>query len=367
MANYEVKPIDHIKQSLYGRWEQALAHFGLSEQIKSAPPNVHTPCPKTGMGKTKFRRFRDVDLNGGCYHNDVGPMSDGITVISWLNDWDTSKTVKELLSFVGGMPTEAVKAKPLPKDAYKAYQLSEEEVAKRKDVLRKIWAKTAPVQGTPAEVYLRSRGIKGDVSDVNCLRYHPRLMYMDETMEKPLWIPGLLAIYSDEAGKPLTMHRTFLKPDGSGKADVAAPKKIIAPPGDIRGGAIRIDAPMIDEDGNGVIGLCEGIENALSIREATGCPMWVGYSDRVMTMVKLDPLIKTVIVWADIEPSGAGLSAANDIKEKLEAEGREVIIEVPDDARDKVDWNDIYCEQGLDGFPWVMKPDMRVDACLVGK
>lgn len=360
----ELKPIEHIKRSLYGRWEQALAHFGLGEQIKAAPPNVHTPCPKSGAGKTKFRRFRDVDKNGGCYHNDLGPLSDGIAVISWLNDWNTSKTVKELLNFVGGMPTEFVKSKPLPKDAYSSYELSAEEVEKRKKVLRKVWAGSKPIPGTPAETYLRNRGIKGDLSDLGALRYHSNLLYMDETMEKPLWIPGLLAIYSDGEGKPLTMHRTFLNEDGSGKANVASPKKIISSPGDIRGGAIRLDCPVEDENGDYVIGLCEGLENGLSVREATGCPMWIGYSDRVMTMVKLDPRIKTVIVWADKEPSGAGIRAANDIKEKLEAEGRKVIIEIPNDPRPKVDWNDIYAERGIAGFPWIMRPEMRVSACI---
>jgi len=364
----EIQPIEYIKQSLCGRWESALAHFGLAEQIRSAAPNVHTPCPKTGAGKTKFRRFRDVDLNGGCYHNDHGPLMDGIQVISWLNDWDTKKTVKELLAYVGGMPTTAVKSKPLPKNAYSTNKLSKEEKQKRKYVLRKIYSESTPIVGTPVETYLRSRGIKGDISDLGCLRYHPNLMYFDEEMKaenkKPLWLPGMLAIYSDSEGKPLTMHRTFLKKSGEGKAEVSSQKKIVASPGDIRGGAIRIDCPIADDNGDYVIGLCEGIENALSVREATGCPMWVGYSDRVMTMVKLDPRIKTVIVWADKEPSGAGARAAKDIKEKLEAEGRKVIIEMPDDPREKVDWNDIYAEFGVAGFPWIMRPEMRIEACL---
>lgn len=363
--NQNESPIEHIKAQLDGRWESVLGHFGLAQQISAAPKNVHTPCPKTGDGKTKFRRFRDVDDRGGCYHNDYGPMHDGIAVIAWLNDWTVKETVKQLLDYVGGMPTEKVQGRRLVK-ASSSYSLSDEDKEKRQAVLRKVYAGSTPIEGTPAESYLRFRAIAGNLNDLSVLRYHPRLMYMQPGMDKPTYHPGMLAIYHDENGKPLTMHRTFLAPEGKGKAEVDAPKKIFSSPGDIRGGCIRLDEPIADQDGNLVIGICEGLENALSIREGSGCPMWVGYSDRVMTMVKFDPRIKTVVIWRDIDRSGAGKRAADDLSERLNKEGVRPIIMTPPSDLDEVDWNDIYVERGIAGMP-KMPEGMRISAFLGGE
>lgn len=377
-------PIQYIKDRLIGQWEHVLAHFGLADQIARAAPNIQTPCPKTGEGKTKFRRFKDCHLNGGAYHNDEGPMMDGIYVIAWLNNWSLSETTKQLLRYINGNAIKRPSKKFIEQAQRARYELTEEERTKRQKWLRRAYTQSTPIEGTLVETYLRSRGIKGDLSSLTMLRFHPNLYYKDADMPKATYHPGMLALYSDADGNPITMHRTFIAKDGQGKANVTQQKKIFQALADIRGGAIRIDEPVADKNGDLVIGVCEGIENALSVREATGCPMWVGYSDRVMTMVKFDPRIKTVIIWADKEPSGAGKKAADDLTERLKGLGVRSIVMLPElkkEKRDcdremaeylaerlkairvrpkvilpevekeKLDWNDVYVKYGASAFP----------------
>ncbi|MCI2285965.1 hypothetical protein L3081_24370 [Colwellia sp. MSW7] len=265
------------------------------------------PCPKTGNGRTKFRLFPDWQETGGGYHNDFGAMPDGIEMLSWFNDMPKGKVLDDIISILGG-DLRVVKPSTVKKvTAQQSSVIPPDVAAKRKAIIKRIWDESQPIENTIAETYLRYRGIKGDLSLMgNNLRFHPALSYKEDDSSPWQKFPGMLAIYRDKDGVPLTLHRTFLKSDGSGKADVSRPKMILAPPRDMRGGYIMLDKP-IDTASGKYIGIAEGIETALSVREASGCPMWVGYSDRLMEMVNIPLDVKMVIPWVDLEPSGAGV------------------------------------------------------------
>lgn len=320
------------------------------------------PCPKSGSGKTKFSFFKDAEIRGAAFHRDEGGLADGIDVIAWMEGVSKSQAMDIIVQICGGDLSSVT-----PADIHHARQaiqqsqgISEEESAKRSANIKKIWSDALPIAGSPAETYLRSRGIQGDPSSWNNLYYHPSLAYKED--DKSPWTrhPGMLAIVRDTQGKPLTLHRTFLANDGNGKADVSRQKMMMAQPRPLNGACIQLDHPIETPAGK-LIGITEGIENALSVREATGCPMWVGISDRIMEQVAFPDDVKIVIVWADIEPSGAGLRAASSIKNALEPKGVKVIIEAPHFMnREKVDWNDVYREIGASGFDLIMEPDYRV-------
>ncbi len=195
------------------------------------------------------------------------------------------------------------------------------------------------------------------------LGFHPKLAYKESDETDWQHFPGMLAMVRDVNGKPVTMHRTFLDNTQPVKADVMRSKMIFAPIADVRGCSIQLDEPKDVGFGEKVIGIAEGIENALSVREATGTPMWVGISDRLMEAVKFPDDVTFVLIWADIEPSGAGLAAAKRLKERLEKEGKNAEIFIPNcpDGVDKIDWNDVYQSQGFSGFPPALRPEYQLD------
>jgi hypothetical protein len=124
-----------------------------------------------------------------------------------------------------------------------------------------------PVGGTVGEIYLRSRGIICPLPAT--------LGYLAPT--KPGHHPALIACFDPpeevEPGRLVTtphieaVHLTFLKPDGSGKANVS-PNKIMV------GGSLGL--PIVLAPLNDLFGLavCEGVENGLTIFQATGLGVW---------------------------------------------------------------------------------------------
>lgn len=317
------------------------------------------PCPKTGSGKTKFRFRKD----GSAYHNDVGNLGDYIEVLSWYEGKSKSDILDDIIKVCGGdlscvsqRDIQAIKNNQLQN---REHPITPEVAAKRYKAIKAVWSGVSGIVGSPVETYLRSRGIKGDLSVLDNLRYHPTLYYKESEDSKPLKLPGMVAVVR-KSGKPINLHRTFLEKDGTGKADVARKKMMMEKPASLTGAYIQIDAPVDTPKGK-LIGISEGIETALSVREATGCPMWVGISDRIMEKVAFPDDVKIVLIFADIEPSGAGMRAANTLRETLESQGKTVCIEAPTMyERDKIDWNDVYAEFGATGFSLKILPEYRV-------
>ena len=73
----------------------------------------------------------------------------------------------------------------------------------------------------------------------------------------------------DVAGEQIAIHRTYLAPDGPGKADVPKSRMML---GSVMGGAVRLG--NIGE--HGVVGLGEGIETALSVIAGLPCTAGLG-------------------------------------------------------------------------------------------
>lgn len=102
------------------------------------------------------------------------------------------------------------------------------------------WLKLRPIEGTVAEVYLReARGIPLDrlARIPRALRFSPAMDHIDDdTGEVTSWPAIVTAMARGEKGVA-ALHRTWLAPDGSGKAPVAKAKKMIGP---TRGASMRL-------------------------------------------------------------------------------------------------------------------------------
>ncbi len=183
-------------------------------------------------------------------------------------------------------------------------------------------------EGTPAQTYLESRGIVGlrFAKMQNTLRFHPSALHSPSGLH----LPAMLAQIRGPKGEALGLHRTYLRADGKGKADVAPAKMMLGPSA---GGAVRFGPD------SGVIALAEGIETALSVSRASRLTVWATLSTSGLKGLILPraPVAEVVIICADHDE--AGIAAAEYAAGRIEAEGRAVSIIYPRQAGS--DFNDV--------------------------
>jgi len=113
----------------------------------------------------------------------------------------------------------------------------------------------------------------------------------------------MVAQLQSPTGDFVTLHVTYLQHDGSGKAPVAAQKKILSTPqkGATKGGAIRLFDPV-----DGVLGVAEGIETALSLHLLSAIPVWAAYSADNLARLVLPEGLKELMIGVDIDESHKG-------------------------------------------------------------
>jgi hypothetical protein len=152
----------------------------------------------------------------------------------------------------------------------------------------------------------------------------------------------MVALVTDTDGAPVTVHRTYLTPNGC-KAPVPAPKKLMGYPGHrLVGGAIRLFSP------GPVLGVAEGIETALAVHLSTGMPVWSAVSANLLERMEPPAQTSLVVVWADRDRSGTGEAAALSLRERLLERGIPVAVHLPPGTiptgAKGVDWADVWCD-----------------------
>lgn len=175
----------------------------------------------------------------------------------------------------------------------------------------RLFAASVPVPGTLAETYLRARGLTRGAA-IGALRFHPKCWHRGEDRTRSLPRPALIAAVTDGAGALQGVQRTWLAPDGQGKADVDPQRRAM---GHLLGNAVRLVAS--DE----ILCVGEGIETMLSLHEvAPGLPVWAALSAGHLGAVQLPEGLQRLYIAIDRDP--AGRRAA----EKLTARAQELGI-----------------------------------------
>lgn len=207
----------------------------------------------------------------------------------------------------------AIGREPPPSDPGSAADREADRARKRQAALR-LWSGAEPVPGSPAERYLASRHIAH-------LTACPDLRFRGDTWHPESGkLPAMIALVRDAAGEPLAVHRTFLRRDGSGKADVEPAKASLGP---VWGGAVRL-APIAAE-----LVIAEGIETAAAAGLLAGLPAWAAISaGNLATGLVLPMGVRSVVIAVDRDP--AGERAAHAVARRWQAEGRHVRLLVPD-------------------------------------
>lgn len=173
-----------------------------------------------------------------------------------------------------------------------------------------IWDSATAIQGTPAEAYLRSRGITMDLP--HTLRF-ARLRYPQEQIRRPALVAAVCTPEGDLTG----IQRTFLTEDGR-KADVAEVKLSL---GRVAGGAIQLGAPVAS------LVVTEGLEDGLTLAQALGRSVWVSAGTSMLPRMELAEITRAVVIGADGDAPGE--TAANKAAHAFAAAGRKVRIMRP--------------------------------------
>ncbi|WP_282025585.1 DUF7146 domain-containing protein [Limimaricola cinnabarinus] len=200
------------------------------------------------------------------------------------------------------------------------------EAEKRAWQARAAWDEARPIEGTPAAAYLRGRGITCPLPDT--LRYHPAAWHPSAQR-----LPALVALV-EGAGR-FAVHRTYLRPDGGGKAAVEPAKAML---GAVKGGAVRL------AQGIGPLVVCEGVETGLSLASGllrTPATIWAALSTSGMQGLGLPPSPGRLTVATDGDP--AGREAGHALATRAAALGWTVSLLPAPEGRD---WCDVLNMKG---------------------
>lgn len=244
----------------------------------------------------------------------TGDKGDVFDLIAYIQNYPSMKVdVKPTLDwareFLGldGAPPPVVEAriKAAKADADKRAKEAAETAAKKMRRAKAIYldAKKAQFDLTPAAIYLAGRGL--DVRQLSrlpgCLGYVPEMWHSETNTKWPVMIAG----FTNNAGETIAVHRTFLRPDGSGKAPVTPQRKIWP---SFEGAAIRlwrgesglsIDAAA-KQGLRETLVLVEGVEDGLAVAlSAPQYRVWCAGSLANIANIKIPECVDEVIVCAD--------------------------------------------------------------------
>ncbi len=186
------------------------------------------------------------------------------------------------------------------------------------EAARRLFAMSQPIMGTVVEAYLRGRGITA-LHGTGSLRFHPRCYYRpDEHSPTETW-PAMIASVTDLDGELTGAHRTWLAPNGSGKAPIDTPRRAM---GDLLGNAVRFGVA------GDVIAAGEGIETMLSLRGVLpNMAMAAALSAAHLAAILFPETLRRLYIARDDDPAGDGAMAA--LIDRAQAVGIEAITLSP--------------------------------------
>lgn len=295
--------------------ESELARRGIT--LKRAGRELVGPCPRCG-GRDRFgvHLGKQIWNCRGC-----GKGGDVIGLVQHLDGCGYRDAVETLTGERPRCePAHMVDSnRPFPTVACH----SQEDYERRQHAKAAwLWSRRLPIAGSPAERYLRTRGIEGLALPPTLAflpphngEQHPAMVAAFGPVDEPE--PGVL-------GEPQhvdALHFTLLKPDGSDKADVTKPKFFLARPL----GRPIVLAPIGDML---ALHVSEGIEDGLSlvcVFERVG--VWAAGSATNMPALaqNVPGFVESVTIWAHDDVSGR--RGARELAALLDGRGIEVFIE----------------------------------------
>jgi hypothetical protein len=293
-------------------------------------------CP--GPGHSAVDRSLSVKFDHGA--------PDGFVLCSQAgDDWQSCKDhVRQLLGIGSFAPHDRRERLPAPSRPVRA---PDPAPLQKRAFAASLWNEARPIAGTLVETYLKGRGIDipGEVYHGDALRFHLACPFRLDSGETGRFPAMLGAMVNIETGELQGVHRTALKADGSGKAEVRGlenPRKML---GSSQGACVRLSTDDAVTDG---LGVAEGIETALSVMALGFRPVWSALTANTIRAFPILPGIVSLTVFADNDserrlPNGKivrpGPDAAGACALRWRAAGRECTVWMP--AAVGSDFNDV--------------------------
>lgn len=294
-----------------GKWHGILGEWLDERTLKGK----HGPCPMC-KGNDRFR-LDDKDGCGTWICSQCG-AGDGYSLLMQINGWEFKEAAAHVRKICKRIQVEEPKAAVC--------------TDKARRMLSDVWGGAVPVtDGDPVFLYLKARVSECDPLAVS-VKYHPALPYYVGPGEITTH-PAMVARVLNAAGKPISIHRTYLTMDGK-KADVEAPKKLMTGTEPMGNCAIRLAPPK-----DGWLGVAEGIETALAaMRIGGGVPVWSCISAGLLTQFRPPEGVTLLAIYADNDKSYTGQAAAYKLAQAVSLTGVECRVIVP--PRPGTDWCD---------------------------
>jgi DNA primase len=276
-------------------------------QLRRTGADWFGPCP---FHDERTASFSVNDAKGFFHCFGCGAHGD---VFEWLR-------LTEKLTFVEAV--ERARQEVGLHQAERTRPADDQRDAEKQAAARRIWSECRPIGGSPAETYLREvRRISIPLPAT--LRFHPELAH---SRRHCLGLPAMVAVVTNGDRRVVAIQRTFLRPDGLGKAPLDRPKRSLGP---IGLGAVRL-APAGE-----TLGIAEGIETGLSAMELYRLPVWCALGSNLAGVVVPD-LVRRVVIFAD--HGAAGEQAASKAREVFQQQKRRVSVCFSETGKD---FNDV--------------------------
>jgi hypothetical protein len=196
-------------------------------------------------------------------------------------------------------PVELAKAKA------EAQKFAATTAEAKRSKARWLWGQRRPISGTPAERYLREVRCYGGVIPAT-IGFLPARGDHSPAMISAFGMPHEIEpnVISISTTAVMAVHLTRLAPDGSAKAGTDTDKIMIGTP---RGAPIAL-AAVGDLLG---LAITEGIEDGLSVHEATGLGVWAAGSAAFMPglAAAIPSYVDCTTIVADPDPDGEKFAA----------------------------------------------------------
>jgi putative DNA primase/helicase len=300
--------------------ERRLAEVGI--RLKRSKPGEHrAPCPECDKGPRDDALAVKIDRDGGA------------TWVCHRCDWRGA---------IGPERSERHARPAAPRQDKRADPEQHDTLAPWG---HRLWQSCRPIEpGTVAAAYLDHRGCI-TLPPGDHLRWHPDL----EDKVSGYRGPALVGLVTDvETVEPINLHRTWLAADGTGKAPIAKPRRLLK--GHRSRGVVRL---WPDEDVNLGLVLGEGIETCLAAARSGLAPVWSVLSAGNLAAFPVLPGLAGLTVLVDHDRPNpktgkrAGFEAAREVIERYVAAGfdpaRDIrVIFPPTEGEDVADLENAY-------------------------
>jgi len=256
----------------------------------------------------RWGRKGSLSLKGALwFDHEVGIGGDLLSLIQHVENCDFPQALEFAADLLGGGYEQRIDRK-----VSEVRPLSPKDRPDDAEVVREIWHGTLRADGSLVERYLSSRRL---ILPQSCadIRFHPACPRGRDRL--PAMVAAMRDIFTNEI---CGLHRTYLRSDGSGKAEVTPAKMML---GRSKGAAIKIS-----DDADVTIGLhiAEGIETSLALLGFEIAPVWALGSAGAIRSFPVLPGIEALTIAVDNDASGVGAAAAEQCGERWQEAGREV-------------------------------------------